>query len=426
MPVESFPTGSLVVRAHKERPFFEAKWRDSRRTQCKRRLGPAWLDPDGKGGWRKPKGRVRPGYLDERRAHVEMAEAIEQHEAELRRVPENREATFDDAVAAWLEHLQHEKRVKPSTLADYEVMLAQPKRQRGRERQRGARIMRAFGGRRLAAIETADLRRFLAELDREKISARTVNKHRQVLHGIFEYARRSDTYGLRENPVSETTKRPEGGAKPIETFEPTEVQAIAAAAREGLHRPRPEHNFSEATKAEWRRVNEQDAAMFTIAAFTGLRLGELLALRWSDVDLKSAQITVARAMSAGVEGSTKSRRFRPVPLADQAAIELKGLSRRQHFTGRDDLVFCRPDGGPLDRTAVRSRFVRAEKKAGVKVRRFHDLRHTFGSLAVRTFDVVTVKEMMGHSKLATTERYLHSKPRSDDAAKLTSAFGDQR
>lgn len=426
MPAESLPTGSLVIRAHKKRPFYEAKWRDSRRTQCKRRLGPAWLDPDGEGGWCKPRGRVRPGYLDERRAHVEMAEAIEQREVELRRAPENREATFDDAVAAWLEHLQHEKRVKPSTLADYEVMLAQPKRLRGKEKQRGARIMRDFGGRRLAAIETADIRRFLAGLDREKISARTVNKHRQVLHGIFEYARRSDTYGLRENPASETTKRPEGGAKPIETFEPAEVQAIAAAARAGLHRPRPEHNFSAATRAEWQRVNEQDAAMFTIAAFTGLRLGELLALRWSDVDLEGAQITVARAMSAGVEESTKSRRFRPVPLADQAAAELKGLARRQHFAGRNDFVFCRPDGGPLDRTAVRSRFIRAEKKAGVKVRRFHDLRHTFGSLAVRKFDVVTVKEMMGHSKLATTERYLHSKPRSDDAAKLTSAFGDQR
>ena len=427
MPAERLPTGSLVVRAHKERPFYEAKWRDSRRNQCKRRLGPAWLDPDGKGGWRKPKGRVRPGYLDERRAHVEMAEAIADHEAELRRAPENREATFDDAVAAWLEHLQHEKRVKPSTLADYEVMLAQPKRTRGGgEKQRGARIMRAFGGRRLAAIETADVRRFLAELDRERVSARTVNKHRQVLHGIFEYARRSDTYGLRENPVSETSKRPERGAKPIETFEPAEVEAITAAAREGLHRPRPDHNFSAATRAEWQRMNEQDAAMFTIAAFTGLRLGELLALRWSDVDLRGTQLTVSRAMSAGVEESTKSRRYRPVPLADQAAAELRGLSQREHFTGRDDLVFCRRDGGGLDRTAVRNRFVRAQTEAGVKVRRFHDLRHTFGSLAVRKFDVVAVKEMMGHSKLATTERYLHSKPRSDDAARLTSAFGDQR
>ena len=425
MAAERFPTGSLLVRAHNDRPYYEAKWRDSSRTQRKRRLGPAWLEPNPKGGWCKRAGRVRQGFLDDRRAHVEMARVIEEHEAEMGRSPEKREATFEDAVASWLEYLEHEKRVKPSTLADYRTMVARPK-EGSTNGRRHARLMRAFGGRRLADIQTADVRRFLFDLDREPVSPRSVNRHRQVLHGIFEYARRSDTYGLRENPVSETTKRPEGGTKPIETFEPVEVQAIATAAREGLHRPRPEHNFSATTKAEWRRVNEQDAAMFTIAAFTGLRLGELLALRWSDVDLKGAQITVARAMSAGVEGSTKSRRFRPVPLADQAATELKGLSRRQHFTGRDDFVFCRPDGGPLDRSTVRSRFVRAQKKAGVKVRRFHDLRHTFGSLAVRNFDVVTVKEMMGHSKLATTERYLHSRPRKDDAAKLTSAFGDQR
>jgi len=110
-------------------------------------------------------------------------------------------------------------------------------------------------------------------------------------------------------------------------------------------------------------------------------------------------------------------------LADQAASELKRLSKRRHFTGPSDRVFCRADGGPLDRTAVRRRFVKAQKEAGVKVRRFHDLRHTFGSLAIRKFDVVAVKEMMGHSKLTTTERYLHSRPRKDDAAKLTSAFG---
>jgi integrase len=58
----------------------------------------------------------------------------------------------------------------------------------------------------------------------------------------------------------------------------------------------------------------------------------------------------------------------------------------------------------------------------VRVRRFHDLRHTFGSLAIQQFDLVSVKDMMGHSKLTTTERYLHSKPRPDDAAKLTRIF----
>ena len=283
--------------------------------------------------------------------------------------------------------------------------------------------MRAFGGTRLASITTADVARFLSDLDREAVSARTVNKHRQVLHAIFEYARRDDAFGLRENPVSGTEKRPEGGAKPIETFDPEEVHAVARAAREGKHRPRPAHDFSPATVAEWKRVNEQDAALFVVAAFTGLRLGELLALRWSDIDFAGGRITVARAMSAGEEASTtKSRRFRVVPLSDQAAAELERTSRRIHFTGRDDFIFCRADGGPIDRTTVGRRFARAQAEAGVRRRRFHDLRHTFGSLAIRSLDSVTVQAMMGHSRLTTTERYLHSKPRTDDAARLSSAF----
>jgi integrase len=420
------PTGSLIVRSSTSgQPQYEAKWRDSTRAQRKRRLGPAWLERDGADGWRKRRGRVRAGFLDERRAHVEMARAIAEHEDELAREPVDRDATFDDAAAAWLDYLEHEKRVKPSTLEDYRIMLADPAKPRRGVQGRAARLMRTFGGAKLASITTADVARFLAALDHEDVSARTVNKHRQVLHAIFEYARRDDAFGLRENPVSGTQKRPEGGANPIETFDPEEVHAIARAAREGLHRPRPKHDFSPPTVAEWERINEQDAALFVVAAFTGLRLGELLALRWGDVDFAGARITVARAMSAGEEASTtKSRRFRVVPLADQAAVELDDLSQRQHFTGRDDFVFCRADGGPIDRTTVRRRFARAQDEAGVRPRRFHDLRHTFGSLAIRHLDSVTVQAMMGHARLTTTERYLHSKPRTDDAARLSSAFAE--
>jgi integrase len=71
-----------------------------------------------------------------------------------------------------------------------------------------------------------------------------------------------------------------------------------------------------------------------------------------------------------------------VPLAGQAQEELRALRERLHFTSRDDHIFCRPDGEPLDRSAVRTRFIRAQEEAGVRVRRFHDLRHTFGSLAI--------------------------------------------
>jgi site-specific recombinase XerC len=60
------------------------------------------------------------------------------------------------------------------------------------------------------------------------------------------------------------------------------------------------------------------------------------------------------------------------------------------------------------------------------VRRFHGPAPHLGSLAIRLFDLVAVKEMMGHSKLTTTERYLHSRPRPDDAAKLTEIFASNR
>lgn len=423
MEVDQRETGALIVRAHKGVPFYEAKWRDPTGTQRKRRLGAAWLEPDPDGGWRKRRGRVRSGLLDEKRAYRKMSQVVAEVEAQQQIAPGMREARFEDAVAVWMEHLEFEKRAKPSTLHRHRTMLAWPKK--GRGKQRGARIMRTFAGRKLSSITTEDVRAFLAAMDREDVSARTVNIHRQVLHSIFEHAKRKDTFSLRDNPVAGTAKRPEDAARPVETFEPEEIRAIAAAARAGLHREHGGYKhsaFSEETEREWSRINDQDAALFVVAGFTGLRLGELLALHWSDVDFERRILSVSRSMSAGEESSTKSRRSRAVPIADQVASELKALHKRPHFKARTDYVFCRPDGGPLDRSAVRSRFICAQEKAGVRVRRFHDLRHSFGSLAIQKFDLVAVKDMMGHSKLTTTERYLHSKPRPDDVAKLTTIF----
>lgn len=397
--------GFLDVRAYKGRPFYEARWRDLNRRERRRRLGPAWLERDDNGDWVPRRGRVRDGHLDARRAYPLMAEVIEAHEAELRDTapPAVRDALFDEAVAAWLKYLRREKRVKPSTLAGYRSLLAEP------TGKRKARIMRKFGGRQLFSITTRDILKFLRMLDDEDISARTVNIHRQVLHSIFEFARREDAFGLLANPAAGTTKRPEDGAQPIDTFEPDEILRIANAAHSGLHRGRGGYAhsaYSAETEREWWRTNEQDAALFTVAAFTGLRLGELLALRWRDIDFRAGIVIVSRAMSDGEETSTKSRRSRTVPLAQQARDVLVALHRRDRFVGRDDFVFCRDDGEALDRSAVRKRFIRAQKKAGVRARRFHDLRHTFGSLAIRRFDLVAVKEMMGHSKLTTTERYV--------------------
>ena len=80
-------------------------------------------------------------------------------------------------------------------------------------------------------------------------------------------------------------------------------------------------------------------------------------------------------------------------------------------------------GRPLDGSALRRRYRRAQNAAEVRPLRFHDLRHTFGSLlAARGVDVVTIQSAMGHSALRTTGRYLHARPASEQAQAFTAAF----
>jgi integrase len=85
-------------------------------------------------------------------------------------------------------------------------------------------------------------------------------------------------------------------------------------------------------------------------------------------------------------------------------------------------VFGSTLGDHLDSSALRRRLRRAQDAAGLRPLRFHDLRHSFGSLVVREVDTATLKAWMGHAKLTTTERYLHSKPRHTDVVRLDRAF----
>src|SRR5829696_8182673 len=102
------------------------------------------------------------------------------------------------------------------------------------------------------------------------------------------------------------------------------------------------------------------------------------------------------------------------PARPQAAVEFERLSRRGRYVGGDSLVFCGPLGDPLDPSAIRRRLRRTQRAAGLRELRFHDLRHSFGSLVVRELDTATLKAWMGHANLKSTERYLHAKPRHSD------------
>ena len=106
-----------------------------------------------------------------------------------------------------------------------------------------------------------------------------------------------------------------------------------------------------------------------------------------------------------------------MPLPDQAAGALDRLSQRGDFTSPDDYIFVNRLGRRLDGSALRRRVERARDAAGLRPLRFHDLRHTYGSLLVAGgVDLASVKAAMGHSRITTTERYLHTLPDADDTA----------
>ncbi len=169
--------------------------------------------------------------------------------------------------------------------------------------------------------------------------------------------------------------------------------------------------------------SKQDDVLYLTAALTGLRMGELLALRWRDVDFTAQSVRVLANYTSGRLGTPKSGHGRVVPLVEEAAQALARLGARKHWSGPHDLVFVGRGGEYQDGSALRRRFKRARDAAGLWLLRFHDLRHTFGSVAIRTADPRELQEWTGRSDFSTTQLYMHYKPRADAARRLSAAFG---
>jgi integrase len=126
-----------------------------------------------------------------------------------------------------------------------------------------------------------------------------------------------------------------------------------------------------------------------------------------------------------VEMVPKGKRVRSVPMMPEVMDLLGRLKGREYFTDDGDLVFCSDVGEHLDYGHLR-RFKHAQERAGLRELRFHDLRHAFGSTAILKLDPYSVQSYMGHKHYSTTQRYLHHKPRREDAARLAEAFSGNR
>lgn len=191
----------------------------------------------------------------------------------------------------------------------------------------------------------------------------------------------------------------------IKFFEPDEIEALVRSVKPG----------------DWA---ELDAALYLVAAKTGLRLGELIGLRWQDVDWKAGRIRVVQSWSPHVKKfttpkSVKSRRS--LPMADEVGGVLDRQHQRSSHQGPNDLVFADPaTGGPLNANHVRPRFKWALEEAGLPITHtFHHLRHTFGTrMAAVGAPMRTLQHWMGHKNITTTQRYADYAPAPEHEREL--------
>ena len=153
--------------------------------------------------------------------------------------------------------------------------------------------------------------------------------------------------------------------------------------------------------------------MILVGLRTGLRRGELLGLRWFDVDLVGDRLTVRQNYVEGVFGPPKSGKPREVPLGQEVRGALAAHLAAQRAAGvpvdgRDALVFCEADGHVLTDGKCAYPLMRATQRAGLRPIGWHTLRHTFAShLVMRGVPLKVVQELLGHALIATTMRYAH-------------------
>ena len=364
-------SGHVLKRQGKRGAVWYAKYRLPDGRQQKKRLGPAWTQ----------KTPPPDGYLTKATAQAQLDAILRQaREGTLPGLVQTGK-TFRDASAEWLAYCENVRDCKATTLRDYTALAAVLDRQ--------------FGDRKIETITERDIETWISTYPG---SNRTRQKYLVCLGSIFKRAMK--VYGLPRNPV-ELVERPRvRKAARIDVLRPEEVMALVRSAGD-----------------------EQDAALFHTAAFAGLRMGELLALRWRDVDFTRRTIHVRENWTQGETTTPKGGTERAVPMAEEVAERLARLGQRDHFTADDDLVFCTDRGQHLGYKSLKDRYRAALRAADLREDfRFHNLRHTFGSTVIRHADSREVMEWMGHADLATTRRYLAFVDRGDAANRVSEAF----
>jgi integrase len=303
--------------------------------------------------------------------------------------------TLADAGAKYRAHLQA-KGLKRSTLTAAESVFR-------------VWLDPQLGDRALDQIKPEDVEDLMRTMAAEQVSAKSQRNYVGTLSTLYRFAMHPRRRWAVSNPV-DSIELPKRAASPkIRYLTTPEVESLAAAAVKGEH-------------------EAVDRALYVTAAMTGLRQGELLALRWSELDWAAQKIRVERSHVLGEMDTPKSERSkRAVPMSMRVARELDTWHQGTRWGADGALVFAEPATGEvLRRGALMRRYRQALKAAKLEpTHRFHDLRHTFGTaMAGAGVPIRTLQAWMGHERFSTTEIYAHYVPSPEEAAMVDRAFAD--
>ena len=246
------------------------------------------------------------------------------------------------------------------------------------EKYLSAQLIPYFGEMKVSEIRSLDVDRFIAKRKEDEVKNSTINKELTVLKKIMALAQEWE-FGVEKNPVRRARYFSEEEYRRERVLSYEEEERLFKAAAPHLH------------------------SILTCALQTAMRLGEILSLKWKNVDLEKRQLTIRPE-------SSKSGRSRTIPVNNTLSNLLDELGRAND--GKSEFVFLYDDpkiGKPRPIKYVQHSFTAACRRAGIQSLTFHDLRHTAASrMIAKGANPVSVKNILGHSSLRTSEIYFHS------------------
>jgi len=288
---------------------------------------------------------------------------------------------------------------KPSTLESVEGHLR-------------AHIKPLLGDLQVSDVEERDIVRLVDQLVRAGRAPKTIRNVLGTMHSLVDLALRD---GLIAHNPCRFAEVPRDDRDPeIRFLTPGEVERVLAAT--------PGSDSAQTERTWWPVVR----LLILTAAMTGMRKGELRALRWSDLDWGALKLRVHRSYVRGQFGTPKTRRsVRAIPLASRLVEELEQHHRTTAWNADSDLVLAHPHTGrPLDHARLLQHFKAALIRANVRPVRLHDLRHTFATQVAASGQVSlrTLQEWMGHCDAKTTQIYADYMPGEREAELIDLAF----